>query len=615
MLKNYIKTSIRAFIKNPVSSFINTIGLAAAIGCCMVVYAYLSTEFGMEKQHLNSDRVFMVTSEVNRDGDAELYGRSPAAIGLKLQEDFPQITHMTRIEDRSIIVKRDENVFREWTRMVDPDFLKMLDFELIKGTYSCLKDRNAVIITEKMATKYFGDEDPIGQTISARFSSGIKAQLTVGGILKIDDMKTTLGFPFLTNFELLEIVDEEYKAADWSKNIDGTFVMVDEASQINTITEQIKDYPAIINSAQAYWNVLELTFEPLATLYHRSNDIRWDVSGESDKEGHIILSIIALLMLVLACLNYLNIAISSAVKRLKEIGIRKVIGANRSRLIMQFMIENVMLTAIAMVMGTIIGATLFLPGLNNLFDTNMTISIMSLEFYGFVAGLLLVTAIASGAYPALYISKFQVVSILKGKLLFGRRNILSKVFMTLQFIIACITVVCGIFFTLNTEYTEKRTTGYDKENTMMIRMPDIETLRAFENRLDQLPQVESLSAGNHHLGWGLASSVVDLPDRKLETRRMDVDERYIATMVLTLKEGRDFKQDFETDKTAVIINETFAQNLEWEDPIRKTFRFDSVQYTVIGVLEDFNYFSFWSESRRRRREQGAGHQSHRWTAE
>ncbi len=596
MLKNYFKTSFRSLLKNPLSSFINTLGLALAIGCCMVVYAYLSLEFGMEDQHLKKDRIFMVTSEVNRDGEPDLFGIAPAAIGLQLKQDFPQITHQCRIEDRSVIVKKGDQVFREWTRMVDPEFMEIFDFELVKGDINSIQNRDKVIINEKIATKYFGDEDPTGKILLLKFAgeSG-RIQLEIGAVVKVDQTKTSFDFNFLTNYELRERFDENFKTVDWSENINAVFVMTESASDAEKISDQLASYPAIVNSAQKDWEILAFSLEPLTTLYDRSKDIRWDISRQSDVEGQVILSIIAILMIVLACVNYLNIAIASAVKRLKEIGIRKVTGANRGSLITLFMIENLFQTFIALVIGVVLGAVFFVPGMGNLFGLEMGLEVMTLQFWVFIIGLLLFTAVASGAYPALYVSRFQVVSILKGKLLFGRRNLLSKIFMTFQFIIACVAVSCGIFFTLNTEYQEERPWGYEKESRIMIPTREYDKRVALENRISQLPSVEAIAASRNHLGYSVSTSVIELPDAKKEVERIEVDERYIEVMGLELEEGRIFREDYESDRTAVVVNQTFVKRMEWDDALLKTFRFDSVQYTVIGVLKDFHYRSFWSD--------------------
>ncbi len=595
MFRNYFKTSLRNLIKNPLSSVINVLGLAAAIGCCMVVYAYLTMEFTAEDQHLKADRIFMVKSLVDRDGEAEWFGISPTPIGLSLKQDFPQISKMCRIEDRNVVVKREQNVFQEWTRMVDPEFLEMFDFNMIRGNASPLEDRGNVIINEKMVKKYFGDENPLGQTVNMRFPGSKNIPLKVTGVVRIEPMSTSFEFDFLTNFSLLEIADPDFSETDWSENINGTFILMDDPKDIETITGNIRAYSELTNSVQKDFDFMDFDFEPVATLYERSHDIRWDISRQADVEGQWILSVIAILMLALACLNYLNIAISSAVKRLKEIGIRKVIGASRQRLILQFMVENILLAFIALVMGIILGGTFFLPGLNNVFAIEMGLDVLDPVFFVFIIALLLLTAISSGAYPAMYISSFQVVSILKGKLIFGRKNLLSRIFLSFQFVIACLAVVCGVLFTLNTNYQMERPWGYEQKSAMMVRVENSNDLLQLKNHLSQNTDILSMSMSAHHLGVRVSSTVVEFPDRKLEGRRLDIDADYIGTMKLQIMEGRDFRKNFESDRNSVLVNETFARTMEWEDPIDKTFRYDSIQYRVIGLLKDFHFYSFWNE--------------------
>lgn len=595
MLKNYLKTSLRNILKNPLSSFINVFGLAVAIGTCMVTYAFLSLEFNYESQHTKKDRVYMVTSLVDRDGTPQLFGISPAPIGVKLKEDFPQIKNMTRMSYEQVIVKREENVFREGVRLADPAFVEMFNFDVVRGDLSKLSDRNNIVINKEIAKKYFDDADPIGEIMQIRFNGDKKIPMKVVAVVDISEMKTSYYFNFLANYDIRGLIQDDYQPSDWSNNISATFIELEDPEQITQITTLANTYRELVNSAQSDWQVEEFSFEPLATLYDRSNDIRWDVSRESDKEGQVVMSIIAMMMLALACLNYLNIAISSGTKRLKEIGVRKVIGASRGKLIVQFVVENILLSGIALFLGFLLGTYFFLPQLNNLFGTAFTIEVFEFQFVAYLLGMLLLTAVASGAYPAMYISKFQAVSIFKGKLRFGQKNKLTKVFLTLQFILACITVVAGISFTQNTKWQNEKSWGYDKETTLMVNVQDYTNFEQLRNHLESDPDIETISGGSHHLGERISTSIVELPDRKFEVGRMDVTANYPETMGIELKEGRYFKENYESDKTMVLINETFANQLDWSEPLGKTFRFDSTTYQVAGVLTDFHSSSFWSE--------------------
>ncbi|MEM9325052.1 MAG: FtsX-like permease family protein [Bacteroidota bacterium] len=595
MLKNYLKSSLRNLLKNPLSSFINVFGLAIAIATSMIGYTYLAMELGMEKVHTKADRTYMVTSLVDRDGEAALYGPSPAPFGQQIRGDFPQVKRTTRINYRNVVISREPNVFHETVMLVDSTFMHMFDFDIVQGSQTALDDRYAVIISEDAATKYFGEDRAIGQTLGMRFSNGQKISLTVGAVVSIQPMTTSLGFDFLASFELLPVVNPDFKPSDWSTNITATFVELDDPSSMEVVVAGADGYRPLVNGAQRDWQIHEFTFEPLATLYDRSNEIRWDLSSESDKEGQIIINAIGVLMLLLACLNYLNIAIASATKRLKEIGVRKVIGANRQRLIVQFILENVLLSALALVMGLLIANFFFIPGLNNLFAIEFRIDILSAGFVAYLVGLLLFTAVASGAYPAVYISRFQAVSIFRGSLRFGKKNRLTKVFLTLQFILACVTVVCGIAFTQNTHWINNQSWGYDQQNTIVVPVADQSSYQQLRNALQGISDIEMISGGAHHLGLYAPSSIVQFPDRKLEASRLDIEDNYVSTMGLNMKSGRDFKKDYSADETNVIVNETFVANMEWDEALGKTFRYDSTQYTVIGVLEDFHFYSFWAQ--------------------
>ncbi len=594
MLKNFLRTAARNLLKNPLSSFINVFGLALAIGVCMVAYAYLSMEFGMEEQHAKRDKVFMLLSEVDRDGEADWYGISPAPIGPKLRADFPQIANTTRIRDRGVVVKRDANVFQESVRMVDPSYLHMFDFDMTAGSRESLQQINSVVLNQRMAEKYFGKNNAMGETIQMRFPGGEKALLTVTGIAQITTFSTCLEFDFLANYNLLDQVEPDFKTTDWSENISATFVELDNIGDLDFITKNMDNYRGPVNSAQPDWQIQSFDFESLATIYERSNDIRWDISSESDNEGRVIMSVIGLMMLILACVNYLNIAVASATKRLKEIGVRKVVGASRWMLVAQFITENLLLSGIALVTGIILAKTLFLPGLSDLFAVEFRMDVFNLQFFIYLIGMLLTTALASGAYPALYISKFQAVSIFRGRLRFGKNNLLTKIFLTIQFVLAIITVVCGITFTMNTQWQYERPWGYEKDESIYVQVPDDASFETFRNELAEDSRIKSVTGGTNHLGAYLASSILEFPDRKVETYKLDVEANYIETMGIQVIQGRALRSGYESDKQAVLINETFASNMGWEEPLGKTFRYDSASYTVAGVMKDFHYYSFWS---------------------
>ncbi len=591
MFYNFIKVSLRNLQKHTLSSFINVTGLAVAIGTCMVAYSYLTIELTRESQHTKGDSIYMLTSKVNRDGTDSWFGIAPAPIGPELLETFPQVKNMTRIYDQSVVVSRNEKTFNERTRMADPAFLQMFDFEVVAGNGE-LTGSHDVIINNRVAEKYFGQGNPVGEKVVMRFGDE-PVELQVVGVVSFRPMSTSYRFTFLTNYQLLNLVYKDWDQSDWSRNITATFIEVDSQEDVSLIKEGSSRFIDNIIASQPDWQVEEFGFEVLSNLYYRSKDIRWDISREADTGGTTFLIIVSLLMLALACVNYLNIAISSASRRLKEIALRKVIGGTRKKLVTQFMIENLTLSAVALIMGTFLGILVFIPGFNGIFGISMYVDANEPVFYLFLAGVLLITAIASGAYPAIFISRYQPAQIFRGSLKFGKKNMLTKSFLTVQYVLACVTVLSGILGWQNARYQRQLDWGYSQQDRFLVQVDDSASYQLLKQRLEQEATIKSIASSAHHLGIRVATSVVETPGKKLETRRLDIGVGYIETMGLRLKEGRSFQGDIISDQQKVVVNESFVNRMGWDGAVGQLVTHDSAQYQVIGVLEDFHYDTFY----------------------
>ncbi|MEM7299272.1 MAG: FtsX-like permease family protein, partial [Bacteroidota bacterium] len=302
-------------------------------------------------------------------------------------------------------------------------------------------------------------------------------------------------------------------------------------------------------------------------------------------------------MLLLACFNYINIAIVSAAKRLKEIGVRKVIGANKRLVIIQFMAENIFITLFALFVGLLLGMFVFLPWFNQLFNINLELRLTDGNLWIFLLSVLLFTGIASGIYPAFYIAKFQVVRIFKGSVQFGKKNKLTKVFLAFQLILACITITCGVIFTQNTTYQRDRSWGYDPTESLFVRVHDESAFDKMNAVMMQNPNVIKTSGSQNHLGRSTLTRVIETPERQYEIQELSVDANYLESINVELVAGRLFRDQFESDKRTVVINELMAKNMELNDPIGEVFKIDSVQYTIVGMVKDFHVYSFFNEIR------------------
>ncbi|MBA4058045.1 MAG: hypothetical protein C0490_25230, partial [Marivirga sp.] len=300
-------------------------------------------------------------------------------------------------------------------------------------------------------------------------------------------------------------------------------------------------------------------------------------------------------MLVLACLNYINIAIVSVARRLKEIGVRKSVGATRKKLIVQFLSENVVVTFFALILGLILAVTIFIPGFEQMWHFSMGFTLLDKDVWIYLPSVLILTAVASGIYPALYISKFEVVKILKGSIQFGKRNPLTKIFLGVQLVLACIFITTAVMFTQNTSYLTKRSWGYDQESAFYLDVPDLSAFEQMNAVIAQDPNVLSVSGSLYHLGRSHTTAVVHVPGNQYEVDKLSVDANYFVTMGLPLQQGRVFKDHYKADKQAVVVNESFAKSLAMDKPIGWIFKMDSTQYEIIGVVSDFHSYSFNSK--------------------
>lgn len=602
MFKNYFKVSFRGLMKSPVNSFINVFGLAIAIGLCVFAYAFARWTYSTDQFHVNKENVHLVTFFANRDGTLQLYGQSPRPLAEMLKQDFVQVQKTCRVEDRNVVVKNEDNVFHERIRFTDPEFLSMLTFPLKLGTSNSLRDVNSIVLSEKMSEKYFGEENPVNRDLLVKFDESQSKAFKVTGVAKAFPDAHTIDFDFLINIENLHTFDSNYDESEWSEFVNATLIQLSSSSDLKVVEQGMEKYRLLQNNAvEEDWYIASFKLEPLATLHLNSGNIQNDISISSNAktESIIFIAIICLIMLGLACFNYINIAIVTAVKRLKEIGVRKTIGASRNIVMIQFLTENVVVTFLAMITGILLGKFVFIPWIENVIDSDMSFTLIDINLWLYLPTVLIFTAIASGIYPSLYISRFQVVGILKGSVRFGTKNHLTKVFLGIQLILACILVTAGIMFTQNTEYMARRSWGYNKEQTFYLALPDRAAFEKLRPMLEQDPTIHLISGSQHHLGKSHIKTVLRMANRQLEVDQMNVDAQYFETMGLQMEVGRTFHEDQESDKQTVVVNEEFAKTIVGLGLVNPTkvigqvFKVDSIQYEVIGVVKDFHSYSFF----------------------
>ncbi len=592
MFSNYYKTSFRSLMKNPLTSFINLFGLSVAIGICLVVYSFMEYQYSVDSFHQNRHEVYLATFYADRDGARQQFGLTPRPLGDMLREDFTHIKKVCRLEDKKVVLKHGDQVFHEKVRFSDPEFLEMFTFPLKWGSARSLTDLNSIILSEEMSVKYFGQDDPVGEDMLMIFGKNRNKVFKVTGVAAAFPKAHDIDFDFLINFRNLQVYNPHYDFDDWSALVNATLIQVDDPSDLKPIANGMNKYRLLQNEAEKDQPISSFAFEPLSTLYERSENIRDAISYNFSAPGRITLPILAIFMIALACFNYINIAIVSAAKRLKEIGMRKVMGANRGKVVIQFLAENIFVTLFALLVGFLLAVTIFLPWFKGISEFDLELSMIDLKLWVFLGFILLFTGVASGIYPAFYISRFQATTIFKGTVQFGKKNPLTKVFLSIQLVMACILITGAVMFTQNTAYQSHRSWGYDQKGVLYVNLPDSSAFERLKTPLLQNPNVLAIAGSSHHLGSNITSAVVHMVDRQYEVDQLSVDAHYFETMGLQLSSGRAFRDQYESDRQAVVVNGLFVKNMTLKQPVGQRFEIDGIRYEIIGVVKDFHIYNF-----------------------
>jgi len=413
MFKSYFKLAYRKIANNRSISAINIFGLSIAIGVCISVFLYLNNHLTMDNFHENGDRIFMVEYEVETNGEIETWGSTPMPLAAALANDFPQIEHVVRVETKGSKVYLTDNIFNDRVFFADPDYFDMFSFSLVSGSSEILQQPDGIILSAAVAKKYFQKENPIGKALTIVFDNQIKKVLTVKGVAAPFPENTGFKFGILAGFSLLQSIEKE-KLNDWS-TYTGTFVQVQKATDIAILAENMDKYVALHNASNESIAIRSFVFDNLKNPNAKAHEVHNRPALALNPLSIILFAIIALLMMALSCFNYINISLGFASKRLKEIGVRKAIGGKKIELVLQFMSENLLLCLIALLFGLAIAQTVFIPLFNAINPLQISLSLFkNPQLWIFLVGLLIFTAVASGAYPAFYISAFQPVAIFKG---------------------------------------------------------------------------------------------------------------------------------------------------------------------------------------------------------
>lgn len=594
MISTYFRLAWRNLLANKTVALINIFGLSIAVACCITVVLFLQNYWTLDNFHEHGERIFMVEYVTEADGEMQTWGDPPAPIAVALTADFPQVERVVRMQREGVKLFNKENVFDEVLVYADTGFFAMFTFPLQYGNPAALADPNAIILSASMAQKYFGKEMPLGRTLTLVTEAKERKQFIVQGVAAPFPNNAGFGFDLLTGYHT---VHQSLKAQDWKTRTNGgIFVQLRPhlaGPDAGALAMQMARYLSPFNANNPEANVKSFALDNLRDPAPGAYNVFRRPAEAHHPVLTIMFSLIALTMMALSCFNYVNISLGGVSRRLKEIGIRKVMGGQREQLVAQFMAENLLLCLIALLFGIMLTETFLIPLLN----ANM-VQKTSFSFTGnaslwlVLAGLLALTAIASGAYPSLYISSFKPVAIFTGRQKFSGKNILRRGLITGQFVLAFLAVIITVVLLTMVQKWEKLTWGYDPSQTMIVSLNDGEQFDLLRNEILKNPNVLRVAGAANHVGQGWRSETVQIGEAKQEVSCYDIGAEYQEALGLDLTAGRFFESSRRVeDENAVVVNAAFVRKQGWNEAIGKQVRIEAKDYTIVGVTGDFKFFA------------------------
>jgi len=627
MFENYIKIGLRNIARNKVSSIVNISGLAIGITCVLFILFYVQDELRYDRFFKHADRIYQVNLEGNLGGQEFLSGTTPPPAGFTIKNYFPQIETYTRMfgaGDEVVRYEENKQISNYYTEKklfgVDSNFLQVFDYKLLQGNPStCLMQPNSVVITEQIAKKYFGNNNALGKTLlfgddrNPFTVTGVLANIPAQSTLRFDMLRPMVSFPSVKRFNWSWV---------WTQVV--TFVKLRDNAENNAKTIQTleSEFPAMIkqHAASGFMRIgqpldeLEKNggkyifhLQPLTSIHLHSAGVGSAFTTLSDIKYVYIFSLIACFIIILACVNFMNLSTAQSAKRAKEVGIRKVLGSAKKQLVKQFFTEAFIYTVIAAVIALILLVFLMKP-FNQLSGKDLSPSlIFSNNNIIYLCLLIIVTAILAGSYPALYLTSFKPAAVLKGKLsktsmgnLFLRNGLVI-----FQFTISTILIVCTVIVFQQLQYTRNKNLGLNKDNVIIIANSNRlgESQETFRQQVSDLRGIKSSSVTTSIPTKDIFTDIYVPVQNNNEQTVKDiflssfiVDYDFVPTLEMQLIKGRNFSKDF-SDSTSVIVNEETVKQIGWKEPLGQFLDYpggDYQKFKVIGVVKDFNMQSLHS---------------------
>ena len=587
MLKNFFKISYRNLLRNKGFSFINISGLAVGMASAILILLWIQNEVSYDQFHANKDRIYEAWNKATFSGKLQCWNTTPKILARTLEHDMPEVERAVRVNwPTPNLFSIGEKRLTPTGNIVDSGFLQMFSFPLLKGNpATALNDLHSIVLTEKLAKTLFGNDDPMGKVIKL----DNKENFTVTGVLKDLPNNTRFSFDYLLSWSYLRKTGGD--DSSWGNNSTRTYVMLKPNATLASVAPKVKVLKRKYSNEDPTW---EMFLYPISKWRLYSSFTNGVEDGRGQIELVRMFGIIAAFILLIACINFMNLSTARSEKRAKEVGIRKVVGAQKASLISQFIGESILIAFLAGIVAVII-VEISLPGFNTLTNKKLSIDFGSMYFWLAGIGFVIFTGMLAGSYPAFFLSSFQPVKVLKGT--FKKVNALvtpRKVLVVLQFTFAIILIICTVIVKQQIDYAQDRESGYDKNNLVYSFVTDdlLKNYNLLKNELLSSGTAVSVCKTSAPLTqgwsdtWGFQWEGKD-PNDKTDFDRYVSDEGLVKTAGMQLIAGRDFDlKNFPTDSFGVILNESAVKAMGFKNPLGQIVK-DDTSYHVVGVIKDF----------------------------
>lgn len=611
MIRNYIKTAVRSLMKNKGFTILNVLGLSVGLATCLLIVFYVVDEFSYDRYNVNADRIYRITENARLNGNEASYAGSekPLMDALKV---FPQVEKMARIfpkDDLFLTVpkfsmrKGNNNIQEKNVAFAESNLFDVFTLPMIDGTPSTsLSGPHSAVITETMAKKYFNKVNAVGETLTINDTSFYK----VTGVIKDIPAQSHFNYDFLLSYSSIP----ESHANGWGYGGVHNYLLLKPGTDVHKLEAQITAIEIKNSFSPKAWstgnNYLKIVLTPLLDIHLRSTS-QYELSEGGNIQYIYIFSAIAIFILLIACVNFMNLSTARSANRAKEVGVRKVLGSARKYLIAQFLTESILVTLASTIIAVFL-AYMALPLFNQMAAKQLSFNaqIFSLLLPLLVV-IVLVIGFLAGSYPAFFLSAFQPIEVLKGKIAAGfKGGFLRSFLVVFQFSISIFLIIGTLVIYNQLKYIHTKSLGYNRSQMLVIKNVNVlgKQAKILKQEVKQMPGVINvtmstyLPTGDERNTTGLFPELPIDIKHDILTEFWPVDENYLNTLGIKLVAGRNFSDQLASDSSAMIVNEAFVRKMGRKDPLNVTYYRDSYgiqPYHIIGVVKDFHYSSLRNE--------------------